>query len=123
MRTTMAWWYCWELMRVSANGEIVTELATGPSYARNVGVEHNVVNPDPYEFVLSKSSSSNLNLLPVRIAIREFSFWQSIWTFTNSFVEVELKQHAKAISIASRQRRKTAHHHGPGCVQDSKVIR
>jgi mannose-6-phosphate isomerase-like protein (cupin superfamily) len=30
---------------------IVTELAFGQSYARPVGVEHNVVNPNPHEFV------------------------------------------------------------------------
>jgi len=38
-------------MQETANGEIVTELAAGQSYARNVGVEHNVVNPNPHEFV------------------------------------------------------------------------
>ena len=40
-----------KLMQETANGEIVTELAMGQSYARNVGVEHNVVNPNPHEFV------------------------------------------------------------------------
>ena len=40
-----------KLMQETANGEIVTELAAGQSYARNVGVEHNVVNPNPHEFV------------------------------------------------------------------------
>ena len=39
-----------KLMQETANGEIVTELAMGQSYARNVGVEHNVVNPNPHEF-------------------------------------------------------------------------
>ena len=39
------------LMQETANGEIVTDLAAGQSYARNVGVEHNVVNPNPHEFV------------------------------------------------------------------------
>jgi len=29
----------------------VTELAAGQSYAREMGVEHNVVNPNPHEFV------------------------------------------------------------------------
>lgn len=38
-------------MQETANGEIVTELAFGQSYAREVGVEHNVVNPNPHEFV------------------------------------------------------------------------
>ena len=38
-------------MQETANGEIVTELASGQSYARNEGVEHNVVNPNPHEFV------------------------------------------------------------------------
>ena len=40
-----------KLMQETANGEIVTELASGQSYARNEGVEHNVVNPNPHEFV------------------------------------------------------------------------
>ena len=40
-----------KLMQETANGEIVTELAAGQAYARNVGVEHNVVNPNPHEFV------------------------------------------------------------------------
>jgi hypothetical protein len=35
----------------TANGEIVTDLAAGQSYARNEGVEPNVVNPNPHEFV------------------------------------------------------------------------
>jgi mannose-6-phosphate isomerase-like protein (cupin superfamily) len=35
----------------TANGEIMTDLAAGQSYARNVGVEHNVVNPNAHEFV------------------------------------------------------------------------
>lgn len=39
-----------KLMQETANGEIVTELALGQAYARNVGVEHNVVNPNPHEF-------------------------------------------------------------------------
>jgi hypothetical protein len=34
------------LMQGTANGEIVTELASGQSYARNAGVGHNVVNPN-----------------------------------------------------------------------------
>jgi hypothetical protein len=29
----------------------VAELAASQSYARNVGVKHNVVNPNPHEFV------------------------------------------------------------------------
>ena len=40
-----------KLMQETANGEIVTELAAGQSYAREVGVEHNVVNPNAHEFV------------------------------------------------------------------------
>jgi quercetin dioxygenase-like cupin family protein len=39
-----------KLMQETENGEIVTELALGQAYARNVGVEHNVVNPNPHEF-------------------------------------------------------------------------
>ena len=39
-----------KLMQETANGEIVTDLAAGQSYARNEGVEHNVVNPNPHEF-------------------------------------------------------------------------
>jgi hypothetical protein len=40
-----------KLMQETANGEIVTELALGQSYARPEGVEHNVVNSNPHEFV------------------------------------------------------------------------
>jgi hypothetical protein len=40
-----------KLMQETANGEIVTELAFGQSYARELGVEHNVVNPNAHEFV------------------------------------------------------------------------
>jgi beta-alanine degradation protein BauB len=40
-----------KLMQQTANGEIVTDPASGQSYARNGGVEHNVVNPNPHEFV------------------------------------------------------------------------
>lgn len=40
-----------KLMQETAAGEIVTELAHGQSYAREAGVEHNVVNPNPHEFV------------------------------------------------------------------------
>ena len=38
-----------KLMQETENGEIVTELAAGQTYARNVGVEHNVVSPNPHE--------------------------------------------------------------------------
>ena len=31
-----------KLMQETANGEIVTDMASGQSYARNAGVEHNV---------------------------------------------------------------------------------
>ena len=40
-----------KLMQETVNGEIVTDLAAGQSYARDAGVEHNVVNPNPHEFV------------------------------------------------------------------------
>ena len=40
-----------KLMQETASGEIVTELAFGQSYAREIGVEHNVVNPNAHEFV------------------------------------------------------------------------
>ena len=40
-----------KLMQETANGEIVTELAAGQSYAREASVEHNVVNPNPHQFV------------------------------------------------------------------------
>jgi beta-alanine degradation protein BauB len=39
-----------KLMQETSNGEIVTDLAAGQSYARDAG-EHNVVNPNPHEFV------------------------------------------------------------------------
>jgi len=39
-----------KLLAETSNGEVVTELAFGQSYARPVGVEHNVVNPNGYEF-------------------------------------------------------------------------
>ena len=40
-----------DLMQETANGEIVNKLAFGQTYTRGVGVEHNVVNPNPHEFV------------------------------------------------------------------------
>jgi beta-alanine degradation protein BauB len=40
-----------KLMQETAKGEIVTELAAGQSYAREEGVEHNVINPNPHDFV------------------------------------------------------------------------
>ena len=40
-----------KLMQETANGEIVTDLAAGQSYARDAGVEHNVVNPNAHEFI------------------------------------------------------------------------
>jgi len=40
-----------KLLAETAQGEVVTELAAGQSYAREQGVEHNVVNPNPHEFV------------------------------------------------------------------------
>ena len=39
-----------KLMQETANGEIVADLVAGQSYARPVGVEHNVVNPNAHEF-------------------------------------------------------------------------
>jgi len=39
-----------KLLQETANGEIVAELAAGQAYARELGVEHNVVNPNPHEF-------------------------------------------------------------------------
>jgi quercetin dioxygenase-like cupin family protein len=39
------------LMQETARGEIVTDLAAGQAYARDEGVEHNVVNPNPHDFV------------------------------------------------------------------------
>ena len=40
-----------DLMQETANGEIANKLAFGQTYTRGVGVEHNVVNPNPHEFV------------------------------------------------------------------------
>ena len=40
-----------KLMQETANGEIFSDLAAGQSYAREMGVEHNVVNPNSHEFV------------------------------------------------------------------------
>ena len=40
-----------KLMQETNHGEIVTELAIGQSYAREIGVAHNVVNPNAHEFV------------------------------------------------------------------------
>jgi quercetin dioxygenase-like cupin family protein len=40
-----------KLAQETATGDIVTELAAGQTYARPVGVEHNVFNPNPHEFV------------------------------------------------------------------------
>jgi quercetin dioxygenase-like cupin family protein len=39
-----------KLMQETADGEIVADFAAGQSYARQAGVEHNVVNPNPHEF-------------------------------------------------------------------------
>jgi quercetin dioxygenase-like cupin family protein len=39
-----------KLLAETANGEVVTELAFGQSYARPTGVEHNIVNPNAGEF-------------------------------------------------------------------------
>jgi quercetin dioxygenase-like cupin family protein len=33
------------------SGQVIAELRTGQSYTRAAGVEHNVINANPYEFV------------------------------------------------------------------------
>ena len=38
------------LVAETKDGEVTTELAFGQTYARPVGVEHNIVNPGPGEF-------------------------------------------------------------------------
>lgn len=40
-----------ELLLETVNGPVTSKLTTGVSYARPVGVEHNVVNPGTAEFV------------------------------------------------------------------------
>ena len=40
-----------KLVQETSTGNIETELKFGQAYARPVGVEHNVVNPGPGEFV------------------------------------------------------------------------
>jgi quercetin dioxygenase-like cupin family protein len=40
-----------KLLAETANGDVVTELAFGQTYARSAGVEHNVVNANEHEFV------------------------------------------------------------------------
>lgn len=39
------------LVQETNDGDIVNSLAFGQTYTREMGVEHNVVNPNPYEFV------------------------------------------------------------------------
>lgn len=39
-----------KLLAETANGDVVTELAFGQTYARPEGVEHNIVNPGDAEF-------------------------------------------------------------------------
>jgi quercetin dioxygenase-like cupin family protein len=39
------------LLLETQDGELTSHLTSGVSYARPVGVEHNVVNPNPTEFV------------------------------------------------------------------------
>ena len=39
-----------KLLAETANGNVETELAMGQAYARPVGVEHNIVNPNAGEF-------------------------------------------------------------------------
>jgi quercetin dioxygenase-like cupin family protein len=40
-----------ELLLETVNGPVISKLTAGVSYARPVGVEHNVVNPGATEFV------------------------------------------------------------------------
>jgi beta-alanine degradation protein BauB len=40
-----------KLLAETATGNVETELAFGQTYARPEGVEHNIVNPNPGEFV------------------------------------------------------------------------
>ena len=40
-----------ELLQETTDGEIVNSLVFGQTYTRESGVEHNVVNPNPHEFV------------------------------------------------------------------------
>ena len=40
-----------QLLIRDAAGERLTDLQAGQSYARNVGVEHDVINPNDFEFV------------------------------------------------------------------------
>jgi quercetin dioxygenase-like cupin family protein len=34
-----------------SDNEVMSDLVTGQSYSRSVGVEHNVINPNKFEFV------------------------------------------------------------------------
>ena len=45
------------LLLETHDGPITSQLTSGVSYTRPVGVEHNVVNPGPGEFVSSSRSS------------------------------------------------------------------
>ena len=40
-----------QLLIVTRDGEMVSDLVSGVSYMRSVGVEHNVINNNDYEFV------------------------------------------------------------------------
>jgi quercetin dioxygenase-like cupin family protein len=40
-----------KLLAETANGNVETDLRFGQAYARPVGVEHNIVNANPHEFV------------------------------------------------------------------------
>jgi beta-alanine degradation protein BauB len=40
-----------KLLLETSNGNLFAELRTGEPYARNVGVEHNVINANDFEFV------------------------------------------------------------------------
>ena len=40
-----------QLQIETAEGTVYSDLVTGVSYSRNLGVEHNVINPNSFEFV------------------------------------------------------------------------
>ena len=40
-----------QLQIETAEGTVYSDLVTGVSYSRNLGVEHNVINPNDFEFV------------------------------------------------------------------------
>jgi quercetin dioxygenase-like cupin family protein len=44
----------------SAEGETTAELVTGRAYFRRAGIEHDVFNPNPYEFVFVETEVKGL---------------------------------------------------------------